>query len=415
MHVMKKDKMADVQPEPVPAPPPHPDPIPVSAQPVQPQSPASNHKRNRFLWFFSFVILILALIWLIYYLLVLQFHQYTDDAFANGSMVNLNSAVPGTVIAFYADDTALVYEGQLLVQLDATAYQVAYDKELATLGSVVLDVRQLYDNVKVAQAIADSKEILLNRAEYDFQNRSQLVASKAISNEDFIHSKDDLNIAQLSLTQAKHSLQVALDLAGNTPWEQHPQIIKQRNSVLTAYYNLHHCKIFAPATGYIAQRSVDVGEWVTTTRDMMWIIPITDVWVDANYKETELTYMRVGQEATVWFDIYGSKVIYKGKVLGIASGTGSVFSIIPPQNATGNWIKIVQRLPVRISLDPEEVKKYPTRLGISAEVDVDITNQDLPFLTSMQPERPIAVTTVFNLDLDKVNAVMDQIIKVESD
>lgn len=368
-------------------------------------------KRSRTLLWFTAFLLIVALVWFFYWLLYLRFYQYTDDAYSNGNMISINSAVSGSVVAFFADDTDLVTEGQLLIQLDSIPYEMAYNKELATLASTVLQVRQLFDEVEVNKAALDNRKAALSKAQYDFDNRRQLVSSSAISNEDFIHAKDDLTIAEANLRQAEEQLNVSLAAAGNTTLEKHPLIEQQKNSVRTAFYNLWHCFIYAPATGYVAQRTVNVGQWISPSTNTMAVIPINYVWVDANYKETQLGSMRIGQPARVWLDLYGSKVEYQGKILGIASGSGSVFSLIPPQNATGNWIKIVQRLPVRISLDPKTVEKFPVRLGLSAEVDVDITDQNLPRLAPVPFTKPIGITTVFDIDLEKLEKVIDQIIK----
>lgn len=384
---------------------------PLEAASTPPPAVPPKKGRTRALLLCTIVFILIALAWVCYYLLYLQFHESTDDAYANGNMINVNSSISGSVVAFFADDTDLVVEGQLLVSLDCTFYQVMYDKELATLASTVLQVRQLYDTVAVNRAAVENRRVALSKTKFDYDNRLQLVDSKAVSNEEFIHSRDDLTLAETNLKQAEEQLKVSQDAAGNTPLEIHPLIEQQKNNVRQAYYNLRHCFIYAPATGYIAQRTVDVGQWVTPVTNMMAIIPLDYVWVDANYKETQLTYMRVGQPATVWFDLYGSKIKYQGKVLGIASGSGSVFSLIPPQNATGNWIKIVQRLPVRISLDLETVKKYPVRLGISAEVDVDITNQELPMMTEIPHKKAIGTTHVFDLDFEKVDKVIDQVIQ----
>ena len=369
-----------------------------------------NHSRSPALWIFTFILLVLGVSWLAYWFYYLQYHQSTDDAYANGNMVNINSAVPGTVIAFYTDDTDYVEEGQLIAQLDPTDYQIRYEKELATLASVTLQVRQLYDNILVSIANRDSKKALSEKAQFDYENRNQLIQTHAVTNEDFVHSKDDFLVAQLALRQAEYQLQLAINAVGETTPEKHPMIEQQKGTVRTAYYNLNHCSIYAPTTGYVAQRVINVGESVSTGRNMMAIIPIDYVWVDANFKETQLTHMRIGQPATVWFDLYGSSVQYEGKVLGIASGSGSVFSLIPPQNATGNWIKIVQRLPVRISLDPKTVKEFPTRLGISAEVNVDISNRELPMLAPIPSTKIVDSTKVFKIDLTELEATMDKIV-----
>lgn len=366
--------------------------------------------RSKALIILTVFLLIVALLWGLYWLFVLRFYETTDDAYANGNLIYINSPVPGSVIAFYADDTDLVEEGQLIAELDCIPYSIAYERELATLGSIVLQVRELFDNVLVNEANVKAKKIALQRAFYDYRNRKELVTTKAVSEEEYVHSKDDLLTADFGLKLANFQLQAAESLAGNTTLTEHPLIQEQRAKVKVAYYNFRHCKIYAPQTGHVAERSLQVGMWVTPTTDLLAIIPSDYVWVDANFKETQLTSMRIGQSASVWFDIYGSHVEFKGKVLGIASGTGSVFSIIPPQNATGNWIKIVQRLAVRISLDPDSVKKYPMRLGLSCQVDVDISNLNLPFLADVPSKRSVGSTKVFDLDLDVVEKTMEEVI-----
>lgn len=374
--------------------------------------PETNHTRSKALWGFTAFILLAALLWFCYWFFYLRFHEKTEDAYANGNYININSVISGAVVAFYADDTDLVKEGQLLVSLDKTNYQITYDKELALLASVSLNVRQLYDNVVTAKSNLEIKQNALERTKFDYDNRLKLRQTnpEALSNEDYVHSNHDYLAAQFDYQQAKSQLEAAQAAVGNSPPEKHPLIEQQKEAVRTAYYNLEHCSIYAPSTGYVAQRSVDVGQWVTPTVNLMVIIPTNYVWVDANYKETQLNKMRIGQPAVVTFDLYGSKVAYQGKVIGIASGTGSIFSLIPPQNATGNWIKIVQRLPVRISLDPETLKDFPARLGISAYVDVNITNQDLPILAITPPVKSVSKTTVFDIDLAAVNKSMDEIV-----
>lgn len=377
---------------------------------IQEQSQPVKRRSHLLLWFTLFLLLG-AIVWFLYWFLYLQYYESTDDAYANGNLVIVNSVIPGSVIEYFADDTDLVEEGQLLVLLDSTYYQIAYEKELSALASSVLQVNQLYNEVNTNQANVDSHQATFGRAKYDFQNRSNLVNTEAISNEDYEHAKSAFSVAEFNLKQAKYQLQTALAAIGNTPIENHPLIEKQKSNVREAFYNLQHCAIYAPYSGYVAKRSVEVGQRINPQTALMAIIPTKYVWVDANFKETQLTYMRVGQPATVWLDIYGSSVVYQGKVIGISSGTGSVFSLIPPQNATGNWIKIVQRLPVRISLDPEVVKNYPLRIGLSANVSVDITNQDLPFLTKTLSTQRIANTSVFDIHIEYINQLIETIVQ----
>lgn len=295
-----------------------------SAKPVSPGNGKVAPRYRSLLWF-TLVLLIVGAIWLCYWFFYLQYYQWTDDAYANGSMIKINSAIGGSVVAFYADDTDLVTEGQLLVSLDPTEYQIIYERELATLANVVLQVRQLHDTVLVNRAVLQNRQSLLSKAQYDYENRLQLIGSQAISNEDFIHAQDDLAIAESNLKQAQEQLKVSEDAFGNSSIEMHPLIEQQKAQISKAYYDLQHCSIYAPATGYVAQRSVNVGQWVSQTTNMMAVIPIDYVWVDANYKETQLTYMRIGQPAKISFDLYGSNVEYLGKVIGIASGSGSIF------------------------------------------------------------------------------------------
>lgn len=372
----------------------------------------NNKHRSKALWGFTFLLILIAAAWLCYWFYYLRFYESTDDAYANGNLININSVISGAVVAFYADNTDLVKEGQLLVSLDNTSYQIIYNKELASLASVTLQVRQLYDNVTTAKSNLEIKRNTLQKTKFDYDNRLKLREHnpEAVSNEDYVHSNHDYLAAQFDYQQAQSQLEAAEATVGNSPPEKHPSIEQQKENVRTAYYNLQHCSIYAPTTGFVAQRSVDVGQWVTPVVNLMAVIPTDYVWVDANFKETQLAKMRIGQPAVVSFDLYGSKVEYKGEVIGIASGTGSVFSLIPPQNATGNWIKIVQRLPVRISLDPQTLKDFPARIGISAYVDVDITNQDLPMLAVTPSVKPVGQTKIFDIDLASVNKIMDEII-----
>lgn len=377
-------------------------------------SPSNNH-RSRALWGLTSIIAIVGLLWLGYWYFYLQYHESTDDAYARGLFTNINPNVPGSVIAFYADDTDLVKEGQLLVELDTAPYFIAYKKELATLASSSLQVKQLFDDVQTNRAKVESLRIKVEKAKFDYENRLNLHLHdpEAVANEDYVHSNQDYLMARYGLEEAKSELKAALAGVGNYTPENHPLIEQQKEKVRNAFYNLTHCSIYAPSTGYVAKRSVGIGEWVNPSTNLMTIISVNDVWVEANFKETQLKKMRVGQPAAIWFDLYGTKIKYHGKIIGIASGTGSVFSLIPPQNATGNWIKIVQRLPVRISLDAETVKAFPPRLGLSAEVTVDVTEQDLPMLATSTSFKSIAKTEIFDINLDKVNQLMDKIVREE--
>ncbi|MFA6916572.1 MAG: HlyD family efflux transporter periplasmic adaptor subunit [Parachlamydiales bacterium] len=385
---------------------------PMPSSPAAPEiaPPGSNNKRNRTILWITLGFLVAAALWILLWVFYLRFHETTDDAYVNGYKINLTSAISGVPIAFYADDTDLVEEGQLLVKLDKTDYQLRYDNALANLGATVLQVKQLYETVKANATTVETMRVRVSKAKFDFENRKNLIESQAISNEDFVHTRDDLTVAELNLKYAEEQWELAKAAVGPTQPENHPLIEAQKSNVRSAYYNLFHTSIYAPARGYVAQRIVEVGQAVAPNSVLMAIIPENRMWVDANFKETQLKNMRIGQPVKVNFDLYGSGFDVEGNVIGIASGTGSVFSLIPPQNATGNWIKIVQRLPVRIGLNPEQIKSKPLRLGLSAYVDVNISDTDHPMLAVEPIKKAISTTKVYDIDFKVVEAKMQKII-----
>lgn len=366
-------------------------------------------RRSPFLYGLIAFLVLIGIGWYLLWLFYLQFYEFTDDAYVNGNRVNLRSVIAGTPIAFYADDTDLVLEGQLLVSLDPTVHQVAFDKQLAQLAQVVLKVREIYDNVPVKQAKVENQKVKASKARYDYENRKQLVGTSAISEEDYTHSQDDLKLAESTLEEMEGELKAAMSLRGPTSIEEHPMIKAQKEAVREAFFNLAHCSIYSPCKGYVGKRAVEIGQWITPTTSLMAIIPLDGMWVDANFKETQLTQMRMGQPAEVWFDVFGSGVKFKGHVIGIGFGTGSVFSLIPPQNATGNWIKIVQRVPVRIGIDLDN--EYPLRLGLSANVYVDLKDQNLPWQAKEPLNKVVASTDVFALKFAKLERKMNEIIQ----
>lgn len=374
------------------------------------EKPQTNSNKNRNFFWLTVIIALIVLICFFAWLFYFRFYESTEDAYVNGNIVNVTTAIEGTPVAYFADDTDLVEKGQLLALLDMTEYRIRYEQELANLSLAAQKVKQLYDTVKANQINVHNKKIALEKARFDYDNRKNLVNSKAVSNEDYTHSQDAYRSAELDLKYAEQQLQIAFDAAGSTSMQDHPMIEVQKNSVRNAFYKLSHCTIYAPIKGYVAKRSVQVGQWTTPKTPLMAIIPSDYMWVDANFKETQLKNMRIGQPVKVTFDLYGRNVKFEGKVLGIASGTGSVFSLIPPQNATGNWIKIVQRLAVRIGLESQMMKKYPLRLGLSSTVEVDISNTDLPVLTTLIHNNPIETTSVYDLNFNEIEKLMDHII-----
>jgi membrane fusion protein (multidrug efflux system) len=330
------------------------------------QSPApkkNTKSRQRILTLLTVIFLIIGVIWFLYWLLWGRFHEYTDDAYVSGNLVRLMPQVAGTVTQINTDDTQLAQEGQVLVKLDEADTKVVLDKSIAALAYTVRKVRQYYDQVYQAKADVTLRQADLYNANFDLKRRQGLVNDRAISSEEMEHYTIALSAAQARLDAAKAQQDKAIDLVEGTNLYSHPEVVRAAVTLKNAYLNYYRTTIIAPVTGYVAKRNVQVGQQVTMGTSMMAIVPLREVWIDANYKESQLERLRIGQNVTLTADAYGG-VTFHGKVQGLSAGTGSAFDLLPPQNATGNWIKIVQRLPVRITLDPEELKEHPLRIGL---------------------------------------------------
>ncbi|MHB9839294.1 EmrA/EmrK family multidrug efflux transporter periplasmic adaptor subunit [Paraburkholderia terrae] len=342
--------------------------------PQQPANarPASNGKRKRMMTLLVIVILIAAIAYGLYYFLVARFHEETDDAYVNGNVVQITPQVTGTVVAVNADDTQTVKVGDPLVVLDPADSRIALQSAEANLGQVVRQVRGLYADDSQYQAQVAVRQSDLSRAQDDLKRRMQVAQTGAVSQEEISHARDAVKSAQAALDASQQQLASNRALTANTTIASHPNVQAAAAKVRDAYLNNARNTLPAPVTGYVAKRSVQVGQRVAPGNPLMAIVPLNAVWVDANFKEVQLKHMRIGQPVELTADVYGSSVKYQGKVVGFSAGTGSAFSLLPAQNATGNWIKVVQRLPVRIALDPQELEKHPLRIGLSMQVEVSI-------------------------------------------
>ena len=337
-------------------------------------------------------------------------HETTDDAYVGGNMVYLTSRQEGTVISFFADDTDLVEQGQLLVSLDPTDYMMLFEQRKAALQLAARQVSGLFQDVRKSEADLLLKKALLGRAAVDYNNRVGLVDSEAIPREDFEHAQAALEEAKAAVGYSEHQLEGAKAALGVSPLYQHPLINKARADAIEAYLSLARCSIFAPTRGFVAKRSVQVGQSIKPSTPLLAILPLDSVWVDANFKETQLSRIRIGQKVDLTADIYGSDVVYHGNVVGIQGGSGSVFSLLPPQNASGNWIKIVQRVPVRISLDPEEVKANPLFLGLSVFTKVYVEDTTGAMLAVKPRCEAVMKTDIYDVSLEAVGALFDEMI-----
>jgi membrane fusion protein (multidrug efflux system) len=365
------------------------------------QSQNNNGKRKRLMTLLVGVILLAAVAYGVYYFLVARFHEDTDDAYVNGNVVQITPQVTGTVIAVNADDTQTVKAGDPLVVLDGADARVALQQAEANLAQTVRQVRGMFVNNDQYQAQIAQRQADLSRAQDDLRRRLAVAQTGAVSQEEISHARDTVKAAQAALDAAQQQLASNRALTSNTTIATHPNVLAAAAKVRDAYLSNARNTLPAPVTGYVAKRSVQVGQRVAPGTPLMAIVPLESVWVDANFKEVQLKHMRIGQPVELTADVYGSSVVYHGKVVGFSAGTGSAFSLLPAQNATGNWIKVVQRLPVRIELDPKELHDHPLRIGLSMQADVDIKNESGDQLGNAQ--NTVYQTNVF----DKYGAEAD--------
>ena len=377
-------------------------------QPAASTQPANNGKRKRMMTLLVIVILIAAIAYGLYYFLVARFHESTDDAYVNGNVVQITPQVTGTVIAVNADDTQTVKAGDPVVVLDPADARVALEQSEANLGQVVRQVRGLFADDNQYQAQVEVRESDLSRAQDDLRRRMLVAQTGAVSQEEISHARDAVTSAQAALDAAKQQLASNRALTANTTITDHPNVEAAAAKVRDAYLASARNTLPAPVTGYVAKRSVQVGQRVSPGNPLMAIVPLNGVWVDANFKEVQLKHMRIGQPVELTADVYGSSVVFHGKVVGFSAGTGSAFSLLPAQNATGNWIKVVQRLPVRIALDPQELAQHPLRIGLSMNADVSIKDEN----GGQLGEAPNTVyqTNVFDKYGDQADAEIARII-----
>jgi len=368
-------------------------------------------KRRKTLLIVLLIFIAAGVIWLLLWLLVFSTRETTDDAYVGGNQVAISAQVPGTVVAILADDTQHVEAGQILVKLDNTDASVRLAQAEASLASAVRQVRQQTDSASGSDAAVAERAVDLKKAEADLKRRLPLVAQQAEAPETIQHLRDAVAQARAALTTAQAQASAQHASISGTDIANNPAVLQARANFRAMWVAAQRNAIYAPVSGYVAQRSVQVGNSVQAGQQLMTVLPLHDLWIDANFKESQLRHIRIGQPAKVEADIYGSSVEYHGKVIGLGAGTGSVFSLLPAQNATGNWIKVVQRVPVRIALDNNELDKHPLRIGLSSDVTVDITDDRGPVLAPQGQREPVAETSVYEQMASKADAEADKVIQ----
>ena len=380
--------------------------------PAPPASKAAptNGKRRRILTIVAASFAAIGLVWFLLWYFVLSEREKTDDAYVSGNQISVTSQITGTVIGVYVNNTDLVHAGQVMVRFDPADAQTALDRAAGALAQAVREVRQLQATSGQYDALVTTRRIELARAEADLARRSPLLADQAIASEEVKHATDAVAMARANLAQAQQQAGAAHALVAGVPVRENPAVLVARAAYRDAWISAGRNEIVAPVNGYVAVRSVQLGQRIQPGEALLSVIPLQNLWVDANFKEGQLRNLRLGQPTQVRSDLYGGGVVFHGKVIGVAAGTGAAFSVLPAQNASGNWIKVVQRVPVRISIAPEDLAKHPLRIGLSTTATVDTHDRSGAMLPSAPRTDGGASTDVYAADLAKGDAEADAII-----
>ena len=380
-------------------------PNPVTADSVQPTS-----KRRKIFTVMAVIFAVAGLLFFLLFHFVLAQRERTDDAYVAGNQVSVSSRVAGTVIEVMAENTGLVKAGQVLVRLDPTDAQTSLAREEAALAQAVRQVRQQSALAGQYDATITTRRLELERAATDLSRREPLLADQAIAGEELRHARESVELARAALVQAQRQSASAHALVDDTAVDENPAVLEARARYRDAWIAAQRDAVVSPITGYVAQRSVQLGQRITAGQALMTVIALDDLWIDANFKESQIGHLRIGQPVQVVSDLYGKDAIFHGSVVGLAAGTGGAFSLLPAQNASGNWIKVVQRVPVRVSLDPKDLRAHPLRIGLSTTVTVDTHQRDGAVLPAGSAASTTPATAVYGADIALADAQADAII-----
>ncbi len=375
-----------------------------------PEAPVAPSRRGRLLRGLLAIVVLLLAAFALWYFAFGRWFEETDDAYVQGNQVQITPQLAGTVVAIAADDGMRVEQGQLLVQLDPADTKVALQQAEANLARTVRQVRGMYRSVEGAQAELNARQVSLKRARDDFARRKDLAATGAISNEELAHARDELAAAEAAVASSRETFERSRALVDDTVVATQPDVQAAAAQLRQAWLNNARAGIVAPVAGFVARRTVQVGQRVLPGNPLMAVVPAEQMWVDANFKETQLRHMRLGQEVELRSDLYGNDVKYKGRIASLGLGTGSAFSLLPAQNASGNWIKIVQRVPVRIAIDEKQLAEHPLRIGLSMKAEVSLRDQKGEVLPSQPAKGAVFDTDVYAKQLHDADAAISRII-----
>lgn len=386
-----------------------------TAEAQSPQPSASKkRKRKSVLIVLALIFVLIGIAWGVYWFLVLRHFQETDDAYVAGNQVQVMAQVSGSVNKVWFEDTDFVKKGDVLVSLDKTDAEQAFEKAQTALATSVRQTHQLMINGKQYQASITLQQTALAQAEADLKRREPLGAANLIGREELQHARDAVATAKAQLDVAIQQYNANQAMILNTSLENQPAVQQSAAELRDAWLALQRTEIRSPMDGFVSRRSVQVGSQISTSTPLLAVVPATNLWVDANFKETQLAGVRIGQPATVVADIYGDEVVYQGKVVGLDMGTGSAFSLLPAQNATGNWIKVVQRLPVRIELNQNDIARHPLRIGLSTLVKIDTTSKEGSALATSARQQAAYSSNALAIDLAPVNQLITDIVRANA-
>lgn len=353
--------------------------------------------------------IILIIISLLLWFFIWRLRAYTDDAYVEGNLVIITPLQDGFIEAIHSDDTYLVEKGQLIVEMDRTDAEIALEIAKKQLANTVRSVSESFHQVFVYRADHEIKKAEFIKAAQDYKHREDVISELGVSLEDFEHAIAAFKASFFALWQTENLYDRALSVVQGTSVKTHPSVQEAAANVRSAWVKLYRCNIYSPVKGLVAQRTAQVGMWVKAGDPLMAVIPLDQIWVNANFKETSMKHMRIGQSVKLTSDLYGGGVTYHGKIVGLPGGAGNAFSLLPPQNLSGNWIKIVQRLPVRVELDPKEMQSYPLRVGLSMEATVDLSQEGRLIPKEDEPH-PNYATTIFQKEESGDELLINEII-----
>ena len=381
---------------------------------TQTSSNNKSQQRKKGLSIFILLLLLIAIGSAAYWFFFIKGFEETEDAYVSGNQVMVSAQVAGNISKINVDNMDPVQAGDVLLELDDTNAKLSFEQAKSNLANAVRQISQLNYTVKQLKSAVRANEITLAQAQGNLNRRVQLVKDGAIDKESFQHAKEAVELAKANLTTSQNQLGANQALLLDGPLSEQPQIQSAVSNLKQAWLNLERTKIRSPIKGYVARRNAQVGQAVSVGGALMAVVTTDQMWLDANFKETQLTHMRIGQPVEIHFDLYGKDKTFNGKVVGIEMGTGSAFSLLPTQNATGNWIKVVQRVPVRIQLDPQQLAENPLRIGLSATVKVNVSDSKGETLRDQAPATTLYSTNVLQYDESAVNNLIESIIRDNS-